>query len=588
MCVGFCFILFLFDFFYGVNFSGVGRVDDATTAFQHVLSAPVSAEEAFQNAQHAGADYAGRTLARAAMKQIILAKSLLDSLDRMQRTREQTLVGSDTNPATKVYMQTAEELLALCPYMREAQVHKARAIAQLHQWGELKGYIEMCVISVHHTMQEVDAHPLAHLPLNEGVYEQLQWWEEEGQAGVANIDTAVVKNTLLAMGPGLAEWYVVALKNQSLGRTSCSSSIMRTLIDVLSDLRVEIEGWIDSLQQGDVVDHSLAWHWLLTEVTKISNTLALKKVADERFRLGKFADAIRSYGAVLQVDPDAHIWNAVTFGNRAAASMRLRLFSDAVSDCHQSLARDPQYARAYLRRARAQRELGHHSASIRDYKKYLKTSPRPADSLDVQMELEEVNNSKIEEELLAAAKKKRETAEAREREWRQKQEEQQHDSFRQRARRSDTKARHTFSKEQERYEETHRENVSNQQRRQQQQQQSSSSSSSKARGGSKSSQQKEPAQPLQAEINSDNFYIRLGVPSNADQKVIKVAYRKMALKYHPDKNKDNEAATELFKKVTEAYSTLSDTSLRRTYDETTLFTDAYGGRGGRNSRRYGW
>lgn len=41
------------------------------------------------------------------------------------------------------------------------------------------------------------------------------------------------------------------------------------------------------------------------------------------------------------------------YGNRAAALMRLEMYSEAVSDCHQAIVRDPEYLRAYLRRARA-------------------------------------------------------------------------------------------------------------------------------------------------------------------------------------------------------------------------------------------
>lgn len=53
------------------------------------------------------------------------------------------------------------------------------------------------------------------------------------------------------------------------------------------------------------------------------------------------------------MDPEAFTWNAVMYGNRAAALMRLELYSEAVADCSQAIDRDPLYYRAHLRRARA-------------------------------------------------------------------------------------------------------------------------------------------------------------------------------------------------------------------------------------------
>lgn len=63
-----------------------------------------------------------------------------------------------------------------------------------------------------------------------------------------------------------------------------------------------------------------------------------------------------------------------------------------------------------------------------------------------------------------------------------------------------------------------------------------------------------------------DYYDVLGVERGADEKTIKKAYRKIALKYHPDKNPDDSAAEEKFKEAAEAYEILSDADKRARYD----------------------
>jgi len=66
---------------------------------------------------------------------------------------------------------------------------------------------------------------------------------------------------------------------------------------------------------------------------------------------------------------------------------------------------------------------------------------------------------------------------------------------------------------------------------------------------------------------AEDYYQILGVNKTASPEEIKKAYRKLAMKYHPDHTKGDKAAEEKFKKVSEAYAVLSDKEKRKQYDE---------------------
>ena len=101
-----------------------------------------------------------------------------------------------------------------------------------------------------------------------------------------------------------------------------------------------------------------------------------------------------------------------------------------------------------------------------------------------------------------------------------------------------------------------------------------------------------------------DYYEVLGVSKTASEDEIKKAYRKIAIKYHPDRNPDDKSAEEKFKEAAEAYSVLSDAQKRQQYDQFgfdglngmggfggfgggfsmddifSMFGDVFGGRGG--------
>lgn len=408
---------------------------------------------------------------------------------------------------------------------------------------------------------------------------------------------------MLCMGPELAQSYLICLKNVDAVR-NCGQDVMDRIYSIL----IHLKDIIDS----DFSNITTSWNWINEECARVKTLIDFKSRADKNFTDGLNLESVRLYTEALKADVTAVRWTAILLSNRAAAYMSLHKYSEAVSDCHLAISKDPGYSKAYLRRARAHVRQKNYAASIRDYRRYLCSQPPPSNAKQIDAELNDVcdqQRRKIREDEVRnerdnneySSKTSSSGTNARKDFWENK-------SGRTNSiPRTNKFGSHTWGNGVESDSDNEEDSFpkfnangrtappppppSNNRYFQQDPKGGSSRSGSTAYTSSQSYQyqrQSKPAPPppppkakpsRKVESDSDDeipisrakktldHYEALGVKPNATDKEIKAAYRKLALKYHPDKNKE-AGAEDIFKNMSGSYAILSDKTTRTQYDRT--------------------
>ncbi|KAG9062909.1 hypothetical protein KI688_004506 [Linnemannia hyalina] len=100
----------------------------------------------------------------------------------------------------------------------------------------------------------------------------------------------------------------------------------------------------------------------------------IKAQANQEYKAGNYAAAVDLYSQSIRLEPT----NATYYGNRSAALMMIKKYSDASKDCQTAIRLDPAFVKGYLRGAKCQLQMGNVSESIRLYTKVLEMEPNNA------------------------------------------------------------------------------------------------------------------------------------------------------------------------------------------------------------------
>ncbi|KAL3916195.1 MAG: hypothetical protein SGILL_005290 [Bacillariaceae sp.] len=321
--------------------------------------------------------------------------------------------------------------------------------------------------------------------------------------------------------------------------------------------------------------------WLAAEKTLVEKTERIRSNADELFSRCQFDAAADQYYKVSCLDRNAGgRLNAVMHCNRAACFMAVHKLNEALIECNRALQLHPRYMKALLRRARCHTRLERYDEAIADFQRYLDyvRNARNGDTSFIRVSPMVFDGpSKVKEDSVNSAKEALDEAR----------------KLKHNKKADDSRRRTQYAQQQWRSE---RFNSDAQRRRENFYQSSSRPWDSFANRGPKRSPRSRTSQNQntrrtdnrgnsnannahqnqdqhrrQEQVNRSprnvegDSYTVLGISNRASQADIKRAYRKLAIKHHPDKSKDPNAVDN-FRSIQEAYEKVQDEETRSRYD----------------------
>ena len=403
--------------------------------------------------------------------------------------------------------------------------------------------------------------------------------DEDASTRELKLNSRAAAEAVLRIPHNLTQMYLRAMRLEE--RYPAADAALRSLDDLIRR-GAGIHGPTQHLQKK--------FAWLPIERKKLDRTKEGRELGDELFRLQDFEKAATKYGECLLIDGEGSSdpvdglnvggrLHAVLHCNRAACLMALRRFHAAVDECSNALKIHSRYMKAILRRARCYTRLSRTEEAISEYKRWLdlveeakKTdySPSspclfdgPRDVKDAEVSL----TQKELEELYKAKRRADATAKEEADRMRDRERARFQDSF-SNSWRSNTSANAHDRRDQWYNDQSGSrrwDSFSNRGPRSSSNPRPDSNGADKDNQRSNSQGRTRPESLVSPRSNTADHYSVLNIASNATVDEIKKSFRKLALKYHPDKNTD-DGASDNFRRVKLAHEVLGDPIKRRQYD----------------------
>lgn len=461
---------------------------------------------------------------------------------------------------------------------------KVRLLIKMKRWREVAGVLERyAALKVQFDELFVgDLEPKNPFPgVEPALHLKLDFFnrklEEDLVTAEKKLNSKAVGEAILRLPYGMTQIYVRALRlEERYPAAECA-------LDAIGSL-VESKEFPTEMKQQ--------FNWIAEERDRLNRTKEGREKGDKFFKDAQFEEAANAYAKCLEIDnkgqrgatdgPNAGgRLHAVLHCNRAAALMAMSKYEEALVACSAAIQIHSRYMKATLRRARCYARVMRFSEAISEYNRWLelvesekkKNGPQTLSAclFDCPKDASEKDINIVRRELESVhLSKRRAEAAVREQNSRSKQGEEKWTKAFSNARTAQDRREEWYKQDSRRWDSFASRGPNRGPSRPKEYKRSSSTGhgvdDDHSKSNYRSHSEGRPRQHASGlDINSRDHYAVLQISVHATEAQINKAYRKMALIYHPDKNKHDNAEDQ-FRRLQEARDVLTDSVKRRMYD----------------------